>query len=275
MNVAVIIPAAGSASRYQAAGAVRHKLDEDLGGKPVLQRTVEAFTKFDSDEFSIGPIIVAGPHDPHEFAEFKERHLDRLGLLGARLVRGGRTHRWETVASALAELPPGEGLVAIHDGARPCMTHDLLDRVLRAARRFGGAVPAVAASDTIKRVVESDAEPEEQDRAAAILGLAPTKAGPQRFVAGTVPRTGLALAQTPQVFRHSLLAAAYAGVSGSPTDDAEVVEAYLARSAGAGRIAIVEGSPRNIKITLPADLSLARNILGHREPEGKPAHKRF
>lgn len=275
MNVAVIIPAAGSASRYQAAGAVRHKLDEDLGGKPVLQRTVEVFTKFDSDEFSIGPIIVAGPHDQQEFAEFKERHLDRLGLLGARLVMGGRTHRWETVASALAELPAGEGLVAIHDGARPCMTHDLLDRVLRAARRFGGAVPAVAASDTIKRVVESDAEPEEQDRAAAILGLAPAKAGPQPFVAGTVPRTGLALAQTPQVFKHSLLAAAYAQVNGSPTDDAEVVEAYLARSADAGRIAIVEGSARNIKITFPADLALARNILGHREPEGKPAHKRF
>ncbi|MCC6951888.1 MAG: 2-C-methyl-D-erythritol 4-phosphate cytidylyltransferase [Phycisphaerales bacterium] len=275
MNVAVIIPAAGSASRYHAAGAVRHKLDEDLGGKPVLQRTVEVFTKFDSDEFSIGPIIVAGPHDLQEFAEFKERHLDRLGLLGARLVRGGRTHRWETVASALAELPAGDGLVAIHDGARPCMTHDLLDRVLRAARRFGGAVPAVAASDTIKRVVETDAEPEEQDRASAILGLAPATAGPQPFVAGTVPRTGLALAQTPQVFKHSLLAAAYAQVSGSPTDDAEVVEASFARSGGAGRIAIVEGSPRNIKITLPADLALARNILGHREPEGKPAHKRF
>ncbi|MCE7974242.1 MAG: hypothetical protein DYG92_07970 [Leptolyngbya sp. PLA1] len=275
MNVAVIVPAAGSASRYQAAGAVRHKLDEDLGGKPVLQRTIEAFTKYDSDEFSIGPILVAGPHDADEFAQFKERHLDRLGLLGARLVRGGRTHRWETVAAALGELPAGDGLVAIHDGARPCMTHDLLDRVLRAARRFGAAVPAVPASDTIKRVLEADAEPEEQDRAASILGLAPAAAGPQKFVAGTVPRTGLMLAQTPQVFKRSLLVAAYARVAGSPTDDAEVVEAFLAGSGETSRIAIVEGSPRNIKITLPADLALARNILGHREPEGKPAHKRF
>lgn len=275
MNVAVIIPAAGSATRYQAAGAVRHKLDEDLGGKPVLQRTIEVFTKFDSDEFSIGPILVAGPHADAEFAEFKDRHLDRLGLLGARLVRGGRTHRWETVAAALAELPAGDGLVAVHDGARPCVTHDLLDRVLRAARRFGAAVPAIPVSDTIKRVVEAEAEAEEQDRAAAILGLAPATDGPQKFVAGTVPRTGLVLAQTPQVFRHALLDVAYAQVAGCPTDDAEVVESYLGRSGEAGRIAIVEGSPRNIKVTLPADLTLARNVLGHREPEGKPAHKRF
>lgn len=275
MNVAVIIPAAGSASRYQAAGAVRHKLDEDLGGKPVLQRTIEVFTKFDSDEFTIGPILVAGPHDDEEFGQFKDRHIDRLGLLGARLVRGGRTHRWETVAAALAELPAGDGLVAIHDGARPCVTHDLLDRVLRAARRFGAAVPAIAASDTIKRVIEADAEPEEQDRAASILGLAPAAAGPQKFVGGTVPRAGLVLAQTPQVFAHALLSAAYAKVAGSPTDDAEIVEAYLAASGNAGRIAIVEGSPRNVKVTLPADLTLARNILGHREPEGKPVHKRF
>jgi 2-C-methyl-D-erythritol 4-phosphate cytidylyltransferase len=275
MNVAVIIPAAGSASRYQAAGAVRHKLDEDLGGKPVLQRTIETFTKYESDEFSIGPILVAGPHNDEEFSQFKDRHVDRLGLLGARLVRGGRAHRWETVAAALAELPAGDGLVAIHDGARPCLTRDLLDRVLRAARRFGGAVPALPASDTIKRVIEADAEPEQPDRAASILGLAPVSAGPEKFVAGTVPRTGLVLAQTPQVFRHALLAAAYAHVSGSPTDDAEVVESHLGRSGSADRIAIVEGSPRNIKVTVPADLTLARNILGHREPEGKPVHKRF
>lgn len=190
MNVAVIIPAAGSASRYQAAGAVRHKLDEDLGGKPVLQRTIETFTKYESDEFSIGPILVAGPHNDEEFSQFKDRHVDRLGLLGARLVRGGRAHRWETVAAALAELPAGDGLVAIHDGARPCLTRDLLDRVLRAARRFGGAVPALPASDTIKRVIEADAEPEQPDRAASILGLAPVSAGPEKFVAGTVPGRG-------------------------------------------------------------------------------------
>jgi 2-C-methyl-D-erythritol 4-phosphate cytidylyltransferase len=275
MRVAVIIPAAGAASRYQSAGAVRHKLDEDLGGKPVLQRTVEAFGKYDSDEFTIAAIIVAGPHAEGDFAEFSARHGDRLGLLGARLVRGGRTHRWETVSAALAHVPADCDLIAVHDAARPCLSFDLQTRVLRAARQFGAAIPAVAVRDTLKRVEESEVQAPEADRASAILGLDVGPKGPQAFVAGTAPRGGLMAAQTPQVFRRDLLAAAYAGVSGNPTDDAEVVEAHVARGNGGARIAVVEGDARNIKITVPADLSLARSIMGVGEPEGRPVHKRF
>jgi 2-C-methyl-D-erythritol 4-phosphate cytidylyltransferase len=275
MRYAVIIPAAGAAERYQQAGAIRHKLDEDLGGKPVLQRTVEVFTKFDSDDFTLGTIIVAGPHDPAAFAEFKERHADRLSLLGARLVPGGKTHRWETVAAALPHVPDDCDLVAIHDAARPCLTYDVLERTLRGARRFGAAIPGLAVSDTLKRAEESSVEAESGDRAAAILGLAPSGPSTQRFSLGTVPRAGLVAVQTPQIFSRALLVRAYAAVKGAPTDDAEVVEALLAEGGTGGRVAIVEGDSRNIKITLPADLALARHIMGFREPEGRPVHKRF
>jgi 2-C-methyl-D-erythritol 4-phosphate cytidylyltransferase len=104
MKICVIMPAAGASVRYQAAGAVRHKLDEDLGGKPLIQRTVETFTKFDDDEATIASILVAGPHDDADFAAFTDRHGDRLSLLGAKLVKGGPTYRWQTVAAALAHV---------------------------------------------------------------------------------------------------------------------------------------------------------------------------
>src|SRR6185436_8811812 len=116
MRIAVIIPAAGVSSRYIETGGLRSKLDEDLGGKPVIQRTVELFTKHDD----VGQIIVAGPADPAAFAEFKDRHNDRLGLLGAKLVVGGVTHRYETVRAALAEVPEDCTHIAVHDAARPC-----------------------------------------------------------------------------------------------------------------------------------------------------------
>src|SRR5438552_4086115 len=94
MDIAVIIPAAGSGSRYadsaKAAGAdiARHKIDEDLGGRPLLHRTVELFTKL--DEVSL--IIVAGPAEAGAYGQFKERHADKLAILGVKLCQGGATH---------------------------------------------------------------------------------------------------------------------------------------------------------------------------------------
>src|SRR5215471_1099273 len=118
MRIAVIIPAAGASSRYLATGGLRSKLDEDLGGKPVLQRTVELFTKHDD----VGQIVVAGPADDASFEEFRQRHGDRLGLHGAKLVKGGVTHRYETVKAALAEVADDCTHIAVHDAARPCGT---------------------------------------------------------------------------------------------------------------------------------------------------------
>lgn len=271
MNLAVIIPAAGFSTRYQQAAAdagidptaTRSKLDEDLGGRPVLQRTVELF----ANHPAVQSIIVAGPHDEGAFAEFKVRYGDKLGLLGVALTRGGKTHRFETVAAALALVPPTATHVAVHDGARPCTPPELLERVLETAERHPAAVPAVDVSDTLKRVgpalEEADADP-----LAAILGAPKARKGP-RPVEATIDRASLVAVQTPQVFARELLQRAYAQGDLTSTDDAQLVERL------GERVVVVPGDARNIKITRPADLHLARLILNVRAPEHKPAHKRF
>jgi len=277
MKLAVIVTAAGASTRYQAAGGVRSKLDEDLGGKPVLQRVVETFTKFDDDEVLVGPIIVAGPHEKAEFDEFAERHADRLALLGAKLVQGGKTHRWESVVAALAAVPSQCTHVAVHDGARPCVSYALLGRVCRAGRQFGAVIPGLTCADTIKRTKETSHKfSGGSDAAAAILGEAPISKQAVRAVGETISRDGVVLVQTPQVFEVAVLRGAYEKYVGTPeakrakvTDDASVVEL------AGGEVIVVEGEARNIKITTPEDVAVARAIMGFKEPEGRAVHKRF
>lgn len=276
MQICVIMPAAGASARYQAAGAVRHKLDEDLGGKPLIQRTVETFTKFDDDDATISSIIVAGPHDDADFAAFTDRHGDRLALLGAKLVKGGPTYRWQTVAAALAHVPENCTHIAVHDAARPAVSFSLLSRVFRAARTHAAVVPGVNCSDTVKRAKETGEVFGGDDPVASILGESTASKAPLRVVSETLDRKGLVLVQTPQVFRAELLKRAYGPLQkGDPakfahiTDDASVVESL------GERVTIVEGESTNIKVTLPADLTIARAVMGFKDPEGKAAMRRF
>lgn len=273
MNLAVIIPAAGASSRYQQAaadagidpGATRSKLDEDLGGRPVLQRTVELF----ANHPAVSVIIVAGPHDEAAFVEFKDRYGDKLGLLGVKLTRGGRTHRYETVAAALALVPDSCTHIAVHDAARPCTPADLIERIVEAAERHPAVIPAVDVGDTLKRVGAPIAESHE-DPLAAILGApAPSAASGPRPVIETVDRAALVAVQTPQVFTRELLQRAYAQKDLTSTDDAQLVERL------GERVLVVPGDTRNIKITRPGDLHMARVILNVRAPEGRAVHKRF
>lgn len=272
MKLAVIIPAAGASARYTQAGGLRSKLDEDLGGKPVLQRTVELFTKFDDDAVTIAPIIVAGPHDDDAFNDFRTRHADRLAILGASICRGGRTHRWETVRAALELVPAHCTHIAVHDAARPCTGFDLLSRVFAAAREHGSAIPAIPVSDTVKRVRETDAAAAGKDPLAAIFGDDAPATRKLRTVEATIDRAGLVLAQTPQVFKADLLRRAYAQQDLTSTDDAGLVERLPAADMP---VVVVDGDPRNIKITLPADVELARAIMGLRGPQERAVHKRF
>lgn len=268
MKLAVILAAAGSSRRYTQSGGIRSKLEEDLGGRPVLQRTVELFTKLDLDDVNVGPIIVAGPADEESYTAFCEHHADRLSLLGAKVCRGGVTHRWETIRNALALVPADSTLVAIHDAARPCTPPALVARVVQAAARHGAAVPAVDTTDTIKRAVDTDAPAQDLDPLAGILGVQeqPTRL---RIVQETLDRTGLIQVQTPQVFARDLLARAYAQTDLTSTDDASLVERL------GHQVVVVEGDALNIKITRPRDLDLARAILGVRAPEGRATHKKF
>lgn len=271
MQLAVIIPAAGASRRYSEAAAAelgleagRSKLDEDLGGRPVLQRTVELFTQL--PETSV--IIVAGPADPAAMAEFRDRYQDKLGLLGCKLCEGGRTHRYETVRNALALVPTSCTHVAVHDAARPCTPPELIERVLRAAETHAAVVPGIDVPDTLKRVQEKPIDEGGADPLAAILGAAP-KGPPIRAVEQTVDRTRLVAVQTPQVFEAGLLRRAYAQNDLSSTDDAQLIERL------GEPVVVVKGDPRNLKITFPGDLVLARAILGVRPPAERPVHKKF
>lgn len=269
MKLALIIPAAGLSKRYSESGGLRSKLEEDLGGRPVLQRTLELFEKHETVGPLIAAMIVAGPHDEEAFAEFKTRHADRLGLMGVKLCRGGAVHRWETVAAALKLVPEDATHIAVHDAARPCTPPEVLERVIDAAGKYAAVIPAVDVPDTLKRVGERETDDRDVDPLDAILGGAGRTNTRVRDVEETVDRARLVAVQTPQVFEAGLLRRAYGQKDLNSTDDAQLVERL------GEKVTVVEGDPRNIKITRPVDLMVARAILGVRAPEGRAVHKRF
>lgn len=278
MKLAVLIPAAGSSARYSAAMRAeqgvdmdrRSKLDEDLGGRCVLHRTVELFTQGSpavSDVVAL--VVVAGPHEAEAFEAFKLRHGDKLALSGVKICRGGETHRYETVAAALAMVPTDQGFthVAVHDAARPCTPEALLERLIEAAEQFPAVVPGVPVADTLKRL-GADVAPTKEDPLAAILGDAGSKRS-ARAVLETVDRREVVGVQTPQIFEIGLLRRAYAQKDLTSTDDAQLVERL------GERVVVVDGDQRNLKITTPTDLVIARAILGVGGGSGKPTHLRF
>ncbi len=248
MRVGVIIPAAGRSSRFGA----QDKLAQDLGGRPVLLRTVELFTKRD-DVFAI---VVAGP--PDDLDTFKDRYGPALSFHGAKVVAGGNIDRWESVRNALALLPDDLTHIAVHDAARPCTSAELIARVFEAAKVATAVIPGVRVTSTLKRVSEETVAAAEDDAvASAILGDFGMAATKGRMVTETISRDQLVLAQTPQIFDANLFRRAYAaGNLEATTDDASVIERF------GGTVVVVEGDNRNIKITTTDDLALARAIMG-------------
>jgi 2-C-methyl-D-erythritol 4-phosphate cytidylyltransferase len=146
-----------------------------------------------------------------------------------------------------------------------------------AAERHPAVIPAVEVSDTLKRFEERDAPAAGADPLAAILGTPTTKPANLRVVESTIDRSRLVAVQTPQLFRADLLKKAYDALAKAaaapgfriPTDDAEAVERL------GETVTVIDGDARNIKITRPADVHLARQILGLRDTEGRAVHKRF
>lgn len=260
MRVCVLLPAAGSGSRFGG-----DKLAQDLGGRAVLLRTVELFTK----RPEVASIIVAAPPDSLE--EFRLRFGAQLSFHGARIVPGGTRERWETVQLALACVPDDCTHVAVHDAARPAASPELLDRVFAAAAVHPAVIPGVPVTATLKRVIDQVVAGGLDDAVAdAILGDVGKGAASGKIVLETVSRQGLVGVQTPQVFTTELLKRAYAaGNLDGVTDDAQVVERI------GERVVVVAGDSRNIKVTTQDDLELVRAILGVQTPEGRPTHKRF
>ena len=226
MNVA-IIPAAGSGSRL---GGQIPKQFLELGGAPILAHTISRFISCDD----IAAIAVALPSERLE--EFRARNR------GARIIKpifyvNGGAERSDSILNALeavADLKPE--VVAVHDAVRPFVTPAQISAVIAKAKEIGAAILALPATDTIKEVESG-------------------------LIARTIDRRRIWRAQTPQAFRYELLMLANkearsAGLpSAMTTDDSLLVERLGAP------VAVVEGSPNNIKITSPEDLILAEKLF--------------
>lgn len=229
---AIILPAAGRSSRFR---DKEKKPFATLDGRAVWLRSAELFvTRSDVCQC----LVVVAPEDQEVF---RRRYTANLAFMDVKIVDGGN-ERFESVANALALIKPEADFVAIHDAVRPCLTEELINKVFTHAEKTGAAMLAVPVSDTLKRV------------------------DGQQQIQETVPRQGLWLAQTPQVFRRDWLQEAYAKraqLGKDITDDAQLVEA------AGHRVHVVEGASTNIKITTKSDLFLAEAVLKSM-PKPKP-----
>jgi 2-C-methyl-D-erythritol 4-phosphate cytidylyltransferase len=199
----------------------------ELGGVPVLIHTLRRFVEAPR----VDEIYVALRTADEE--SFKLR-LARENFAKPIHLVGGGEHRQETVANALAAIKADDDdVVLVHDAVRPFVDREIIDNIIDAVLKHGAAIAGVPAVDTIKLV----------DRSADFA-----------LITSTVPRERAVLAQTPQGFRLGLLQRAMAEATAdgfTGTDEASLVE----RSGH--DVAVVMGSPRNLKITTPADLELA------------------
>lgn len=222
MRTIAIIVAGGSGTRF---GAELPKQFLELGGKPVLMRTISAFGGGFSD------VIVTLPEG--QMALWREL-CERYGFaMPHRVVAGGET-RWHSVKNALDSIGDisDVDIIAVHDGVRPLVTAEVISRTVDAARRDGAAIPVVMLNDSVRQV--------------------------EKGASHALDRSTLRAVQTPQVFDARVLMAAYGQPFESTfTDDASVVE-----RAGHS-VTLVEGDPQNLKITRPMDLALAEYLLNN------------
>jgi 2-C-methyl-D-erythritol 4-phosphate cytidylyltransferase len=225
MNVRVLIPAAGAGRRM---GAGTNKQYLELAGRPILARTLDLFEQHPL----IDSIIIIA--SSAELTYCQEEIVARGNYCKVTAVVAGGAERQDSVYAGLKACNAADDdLILIHDGARPLISVELVNRVIESVQQHGACLAAVPVKDTIK-VVEDGC------------------------VVDTPDRATLWLAQTPQAFRYDLIRSAYdralkAGVRA--TDDAQLAEwaGYTVR--------VVQGDYRNLKITTPEDLSVAERLL--------------
>lgn len=224
MKVSVILPAAGLGTRM---GKASKKQFLQLDGAPILIHTLRRFAGIES----VGEIIIACRAEDMEDvgAMLSGFPMDKP----VRMVEGGDS-RQESVEHALATVDDAVDLVAVHDAVRPFAEEAMIRKVIAEASESGAAIAGVVPVDTVKQVHLAK-------------------------IQTTISRDRLVLAQTPQVFRTGLLKHAFAkaredGFVG--TDESSLVERL-----DSVEVRVVPGSDRNIKITKPTDLDLARHYL--------------
>jgi 2-C-methyl-D-erythritol 4-phosphate cytidylyltransferase len=218
-KVSAIIVAAGESRRMNGVD----KLMAFLGSKPVLAWSIEAFQRSPL----IDRIILVNSQKNLEPVECLR--IERKWTKVAEVCTGGK-RRQDSVAAGL-KLVNDCDWVIIHDGARPLISQDLIERGLEAAKESGAAIAAVQVTDTIKL------------------------AGNDQFVIETPPRSNLWAVQTPQVFRYGIIKEAYEQAGGDVTDDASLVEKI------GSKVKLYQGSYDNIKITTNRDLAVAELLI--------------
>ena len=232
IKAAVIIPSAGKGSRMGG----RKKNYLPLSGRPVLAHTLEPF----NNSPLVKEIILVVPDGDIDFCS--KEIVERYGFSKVTSIVPGGKERQDSVINGLDAVSGNLDIIAIHDGARALVTTEIVEATLRAAFLNGAAVCAVPLKDTIKEVT-----PEAAD------GV---------FIARTVTRDTLRAVQTPQAFKPDIINRAYQEAASSHfvgTDSSSLVERLGIR------VAIVEGSYENIKITTPDDIIVAGEILRCRQ----------
>jgi len=229
-RIVAILPAAGLGTRM---GTETPKQFLELEGVPIVILSLRRIASCDE----ITDIIVATRGDG--IPRLEERIRKEKFHQKVRVVAGGDS-RQESVARALEEVPADAEIVLVHDAVRPFVTREQVARVIEEARRCQAAILGIPAMDTVKEVKRTSL-PEDV-----------------ALITATIPRERVVLAQTPQAFATKLLKEAYAraqadGISAS--DEAGLVERI------GHDVHVVLGSERNIKITKPADMELARFYL--------------
>ena len=231
MKVSVIIPAAGLGTRMGRSAPEKEGTSRKqfmlLNGSPILIHTIRKFVTLPS----VAEIVIALRSEDLDWAAelFKSQ-----GLANAvRLVEGGES-RQQSVENALAAVSAGIELVAVHDAVRPFVERDVIERVIQEAAETGAAIVGIVPVDTVKQVHRNK-------------------------VRATLPRERLILTQTPQVFRIELLRQGFEKARADlfvGTDESSLVERLEQVE-----VSVVLGTDRNIKITKPTDMDLARLYL--------------
>ncbi len=218
-----IIVAAGSGSRF---GSALPKQYCELSGLPVLMHTIERMRK----ALPASHIIIV---INNSYQNLWEELCNKFQFTSPQIVYGGDT-RWQSVKNAIATIPADASIITIHDGARPIIDTEMINRIITECKKTSGAIPVIPVTDSLRYIDKNG-------------------------MSVPVDRSKYYAVQTPQAFNASKLIEAYnLPYSNDFTDDASVMKA-----AGYNDISLVEGSVYNIKITNPLDLEIATIYMQH------------
>ncbi|MEA1959831.1 MAG: 2-C-methyl-D-erythritol 4-phosphate cytidylyltransferase [Bacillota bacterium] len=229
MSVRVVIAAAGKGTRMQEKTNKQYKI---LNGHPVLAYSLQFFEQLDL----VDEIVVVTRKKDLDFC--RQKVIDKYNFKKVSAVISGGKERQDSVWAGLQQLGKDTDLVVVHDGARPLLSSPVFHHLLEEAQEWGAAIPGVVSKDTMKMV----------DR--------------DGFVRQTIDRESVFHIQTPQVFKYEELVSAYQQACEekfTATDDASLFERYI------GRVKVIEGDYKTIKITTPSDLIKVQSFL---EDEG-------